>query len=208
MAYYLKGLQMSDGRWRLAANRPPIESSEIEVTAVAMRVMKEYAPAPRRAEYAAAAQAAAKWLATAKPVSTEDRAFQLLGLVWGQGDKAVTSRLAQELIREQRPDGGWAPIGPSGMSSDAYATGQALTALREAGIATTDDAYAKGVRYLLGTQRADGSWYVQTRAQPVQAYFESDFPHGRDQFISAAATNWAMLALIPVAAREPATRSN
>jgi hypothetical protein len=208
MAFYLRGLQMSDGHWRVAANRPPIESSDIEVTAVAMRVMKEYAPAPYRAEYATAAQSAASWLATAKPVGTEDRVFQLMGLVWGQGDKALISRLAQDLIKEQRGDGGWAPIGPSGMSSDAYATGEALTALREAGIATTDDSYAKGVRFLLGTQRPDGSWYVQTRAQPVQAYFESDFPHGRDQFISTAATNWAMQALIPVAAREPATRGS
>ena len=62
----------------------------------------------------------------------------------------------------------------------------------------------RGVRYLLATQRADGSWYVATRAVPVQAYFDTGFPHGRDQFISAAATNWAVQALIPVAGREPA----
>ena len=53
----------------------------------------------------------------------------------------------------------------------------------------------KGVRYLLSTQLDDGSWYTKSRAVPIQPYFESGFPHGRDQFISAAATNWAVTAL-------------
>jgi hypothetical protein len=30
---------------------------------------------------------------------------------------------------------------------------------------------------------------------PIQPYFESGFPHGRNQFISAAGTNWAAMAL-------------
>ena len=51
------------------------------------------------------------------------------------------------------------------------------------------------MRFLLGTQLEDGSWYVRSRAIPVQPYFDSEFPHGQDQFISAAATNWAISAL-------------
>ena len=35
MARHLKDDQMPDGRWRLIANRPPLESSEIEATALA-----------------------------------------------------------------------------------------------------------------------------------------------------------------------------
>jgi hypothetical protein len=30
-----------------------------------------------------------------------------------------------------------------------------------------------------------------------EPYFDSDFPHSRDQFISAAATNWAVIGLAP-----------
>jgi len=41
--------------------------------------------------------------------------------------------------------------------------------------------------------------YVRSRSLPVQPYFDSDFPHGRDQFISAAATNRAVMALAPAA---------
>ena len=54
----------------------------------------------------------------------------------------------------------------------------------------------RGVRYLLGTQLEDGTWRVRSRSLPTQAYFESGFPHGVDQYISAAATQWAALALL------------
>ena len=81
--------------------------------------------------------------------------------------------------------------------SDAYATGQALVALSQAGaIPVSDAAYKRGVDFLLKTQLADGSWYVRSRAIPLQPYFEGGFPHGNDQWISAAATNWAALALL------------
>jgi N-acyl-D-amino-acid deacylase len=82
------------------------------------------------------------------------------------------------------------------MESDAYATGQALAALRESGVVDPgDQAVGRGVAYLLRTQLEDGSWLVKSRAVPIQAYFESGFPHGADQWISAAATAWAVRAL-------------
>ena len=62
-------------------------------------------------------------------------------------------------------------------------------ALRESGsIAPGDAQYQRGVRYLIESQMEDGSWLVKTRAPSFQPYFDSDFPHGYDQFISAAAT--------------------
>jgi len=85
--------------------------------------------------------------------------------------------------------------------SNAYATGQALVALRESGItAPADQQYQRGVRYLVRSQMEDGSWLVKTRSPSFQPYFESDFPHGYDQFISAAASNWAVMALLPAIA--------
>ena len=82
------------------------------------------------------------------------------------------------------------------MESDAYATGEALVALRESGaIAAGPPAARRGVEFLLKTQLDDGSWFVKSRAVPIQAYFESGFPHGADQWISAAATAWAVTAL-------------
>jgi hypothetical protein len=87
----------------------------------------------------------------------------------------------------------WAQL--STMDSDAYASGEALFALGVSGLAATDAAYQRGLKYLLRTQLDDGRWFVRSRAFGFQPYFESGFPHGRDQFISASATAWAAMAL-------------
>ena len=198
LARYLKTHQQLDGSWKLFAYRPPIESSEIEVTAEALRSLQVYAPKTQREEYDQSVRHAAEWLAQAEPRNNEDRAFQLLGLKWAGSKRDALDKIAQSILADQRPDGGWAQL-PT-LSSDAYATGQALYALRESGMINTNHkAYQRGVEYLRTTQLADGSWHVGTRALPVQPYFESGFPHGVDQFISMAATNWAVLALAPVA---------
>jgi N-acyl-D-amino-acid deacylase len=55
------------------------------------------------------------------------------------------------------------------------------------------------MQFLLSTQFEDGSWYVRTRSQPIMPLFDSDFPYGRDQWISVAATNWAVMALAEAA---------
>jgi hypothetical protein len=137
-------------------------------------------------------------LAKAHPKTNEDRVFQILGLAWAGGPKDAIQGAARGLLAEQRPDGGWGQH--ASLASDAYATGQALTALHQAGdLAATDAAYQRGVEYLRKTQLDDGSWYVRSRSIPFQPYFESGFPHGHDQWISAAATNWATMALIPAA---------
>lgn len=197
-ARYLKNDQLSDGRSRITIHRPPLESSEIEITAVAMRAMQSYAPKAQRGEYEKAVWRAAGWIRTAQPRTTADRAFQLLGLTWAGDSPDSLQKPARELLAEQRADGGWGQL--STLASDAYATGQALVALHEAGaLAVTDPAYHRGVEYLLSTQLEDGSWHVTSRAFPFQPYFESGFPHGPDQWISVAATNWATTALVPAA---------
>jgi ankyrin repeat protein len=198
MARFLKNHQRPDGSWIIFAHRPPIEASDIEVTANSMRAMQLYAPQTQRAEYDRAIRLAVDWIASAKPRNNEDRAFQLLGLAWAKKDQRSIHAAAQTLIAEQRSDGGWAQI--SSLPSDAYATGQALVALRESGaITTTDPVYKHGVQFLMNTQLADGSWYVKSRAIRIQPFFESGFPFGRDQFISAAGTNWATQALTSAA---------
>jgi ankyrin repeat protein len=196
MARFLKSQQSPDGGWRVFAHRPPIESSDIQVTAASLRALQAYGPKTQRAEYETAAKRAADWLMKAQPRTTEDRAFQLLGLGWAgvNAKDAFIRKAVRDLVAEQRPDGGWAQI-PS-LESDAYATGQALVALKEAGAhPASDPAYIRGIAFLLKTQIEDGSWYVRSRAIAFQPYFESGFPHGHDQWISAAATNWATMAL-------------
>ena len=160
-----------------------------------MRALQLYAPVADRAAYQEAIAHAASWLRDAQPRSNEDHAFRLLGLAWSNADKNVINGQAQAIIAAQRSDGGWAQI-PT-LESDAYATGQALVALTQSGALPVSSAvYQRGVTFLLKTQHADGSWFVRSRAVPLQPHFESGFPYGKDQFISAAATNWATQALI------------
>jgi hypothetical protein len=194
MVRFLRRKQAAAGHWPIDAHRPPIESSDIQVTALSMRSMQLYAPALERAAYDDPVRRAGAWLAKADVRTNEDRAFQLLGLGWSKAPTGAIQKAARALIAEQRADGGWSQL--TGLASDAYATGQALTALVESGaITASDTTYRRGTGYLLNTQLADGSWFVQSRAIPIQPFFESGFPHGRDQFISAAATNWATMAL-------------
>jgi hypothetical protein len=107
----------------------------------------------------------------------------------------------RELLGEQDAEGGWGQ--KRGMTPDAYATGSVLVALHEAGeLSSQDSAWLRGLGYLLRTQKPDGSWHVVSRAKPLQEYFESGFPHGKDQFISAFATGWAAEALLMFLAEE------
>lgn len=194
MAHVLKRKQDASGQWRIFAHRPPIESSDIQVTAASMRALQLYAPKADRAEYDAAIAKAAAWLAKAIPTSTEDRVFQLRGLAWSNASRDAVQKAGAALVAQQKADGGWSQI-PS-IGSDAYATGQVLVALAESGaLRPGDAAYKRGIEFLMNTQYADGSWFVKTRALRIQPHFESGFPYGLDQFISAAATNWATRAL-------------
>jgi ankyrin repeat protein len=194
MAYYIKNRQLADGRWAVLGHRPPLEASDIQVTATSVRALSEYAPAAQRGEYQESIDRGAAWLAAAVARTNDELAFRLLGLAWSGMKREVIQSAARDLLSRQQPDGGWAQL-PS-MNSDAYATGQALVALSESGaLDVKDPAYQRGVKFLLETQLADGSWFVKTRALPIQRQFDTGFPHGTDGWISAAATNWATTAL-------------
>jgi mono/diheme cytochrome c family protein len=193
-AIWLKRRQGVDGRWSLATLRPPIESNDIEVTAMSMRALQLFAPPSRRAEYQQAVDRAGAWLTTARANATEERAFRLLGLSWASAPPGAIDEAVRQLLAAQRPDGGWAQ--EAAMPSDAYATGEALVAMRESGAVPADaPAFRKGIEYLLRTQYEDGTWYVASHSVPIQSYFESGFPYGAHQWISAAATAWATTAL-------------
>jgi ankyrin repeat protein len=195
VAMYLKSHQTSDGDWpyAIADTRPPICSDYIAQTAVSMRALQLYAPKADKAAYDQAIQQAAAWMAKVQSTNNEDRSYRLLGLAWAGMYQDATHKTMQELLARQRPDGGWSDL--DSMESSAYATGQSLFALQTAGLPRSDAAYQRGVKFLLSTQQEDGSWYVKSRAMALQPYFDAGFPHGFDQWISAAGTNWATIAL-------------
>ena len=193
VAHYMQGMQTRDGIWVTTGSRPPMTSDDFQTTAFAIYTLRHFAPAAAEAETAKALARAAAFLEKATPATTQERAFHLLGLAWSNAGAAV-GEAGRRLAATQRPDGGWAQL--PGMGSDAYATGEALYALNVAGrMPVTSPTYQKGVRYLLSTQAVDGSWHVKARSLWIQPYFESGFPYGHDQWISAAGTSWACMAL-------------
>ena len=195
VAMFLKGRQSPDGHWAypLGDSRPPLCSDYIGQTALSMRSLQLYAPKVHKAAYDQSVQLAAQWLAKALSKNNDDRGWRLIGLAWAGKDKDAMQKAMRELLAKQRSDGGWSDL--DSMESGAYATGKALVALQTAGLPVTDAAYERGVQYLLKTQQEGGSWFVKTRALAFQPYFESGFPHGFDQWISAAGSSWASMAL-------------
>jgi hypothetical protein len=159
-----------------------------------MRALQLYAPVAVKAEYEKGVQHAAAWLAMAEPKNDEDRIWQLQGLAWAGMDKDAIARARKRVMDLQRGDGGWAQM--ASLKRDAYMTGRALVALEAAGLPVSDAAYKRGVQFLLNNQMEDGSWFVRTRSLTLQPYFETGFPHGFNQSISAAGASWATMALI------------
>ena len=187
--------QRQDGRWGRgpALARPPMNDGDIARTARAVAALRTFGPPARRAELDARIDRARAWLLATEPLTTDDHVMRLLGLVWSGAERSRVGQAAARLQALQRSDGGWG--GNPGLASDAFSTGEALYALRESGRAASAAAHRRGVRYLRARQAADGSWHVASRAVEFQPYFESGFPYGRDQWISAAATAWASTAL-------------
>ena len=181
-----------------------MESSTISRTAWSMRALKKYAWPARQREFDKRIARGREWLLKAQPATSYEEADRIMALRLAGTPEAVLVPAVDKLIKEQREDGGW-PQNPY-LDSDPYATGVVLSTLSEAGLLKpADPAYARGVAYLLATQFPDGSWYVRSRSPKLQPYFESQFPYGHDQWISAAATARAVMALAPAAA--PQTRA-
>lgn len=199
IAQHIATAQQPDGGWRMFDGRPPQSSSDITSTAVIARGIGLYLPEQFQDEKDARMRRARDWLLKSKPVTTEERTYQLFGLLWTGADEGVRKNAAKQLLAEQRKDGGWSQL--PHLDSDAYSTGEVLSALHQAvGLATSGPVYQRGLRFLLDTQKADGSWLVTSRLHPPAPisppYFQTGFPHGRNQFISIMGTEWATTALL------------
>jgi hypothetical protein len=195
VTHFLLAWSKDQGYWRPSGNRPPSEASRFTTTYLAVRAIHVFGTKEQQEEIATRNKKALAWLRETKPRDTEDRVFQLRALHYLGAPHDQTQPLAKELLEAQRDDGGWAQKGD--MDSDAYATGTVLVALLQTGHLKVDDpVYQRGLQFLIRTQKPDGSWHVKSRSKPFQTYFESGFPHGKDQFISITASSWATLALL------------
>ena len=194
MVKFLLKTQRTDGYWP-TGNRPPLEESAITVTALAAIELDRFARRELRPDADKAVDKARKWLVNAPVKVNEDRTSRLWGLrrLRKAQDADADAQANPDAAKGQNQDGGWSSA--EGLASDAYATGQTLARLWEAGESPRSATYQQGVKYLLKTRQPDGSWKLETRCKPIQIYFDNGDPHGKHQFISTSATAWAVVAL-------------
>lgn len=193
VSHYLLEFQKDDKRWHQGSSRPPSAGSDFANTYLALRALRHFATEDQQTAMDARIADVGEWLLVTQAKDTEDRVFRFRALPYVEAKQDQIAAERNKLISQQQEDGGWSQ--KPEMSSDAYATGTVLTALLRDGVDTTDPVVVRGVTYLLDSQLDDGSWHVVTRAKPFQPYFETGFPHKKDQFISTAATGWATIAL-------------
>ncbi len=207
VAEYLLQYQSNQDHWSSSSNRPPSEASDFSATYVALISLNQFGTPEQQTRIVQRKSQVKQWLLSAAARDTEDEVFRLLSMQYADIAPNLISDKATELIAKQRDDGGWSQN--SEMASDAYATGTVLVALnRSSHLAVDDPIYQRGIRFLINTQNEDGSWHVVSHSKPFQEYFESGFPHGVDQFISATATGWAVLALLSATAKADQTDPN
>lgn len=189
LARYLYAQQMSAGFFtQRGVSRFPIEESDIHRTALAVYTLSSF---PHIVDSARLTQAT-RWLAAQPVKNIDEAAMKLLGLAWGRAPRQDINAAANSLAKLQLADGSF---------EDPYFTGLAIFALREgAAWPASHKVITRAAAWLKTHQLPDGSWFQSSRAPKFQPYFESGFPHGHNQWISAAATSWAILGLVEAGA--------
>ena len=194
--------RIENARWTTSCRRPPLQGSDVADTVLSLLGMARYAAAEQQPACAKAKAAALEWLAQARLERQEDRNWRLWGLHHLDGDEAAKSAVREVIFKAQQPDGGWSQA--TDLPSDAFSTGQTLFMLLKTGVAPSHAAIQHGRDYLLRTQHADGSWLVESRVKnKAQPYFENGDPHGEHQFLSTAATAWAVAGLVQLLPSKP-----
>jgi len=192
---FLLQYQQDQSRWTHPGFRPPSSGSDFTVTFVALKGLTVYGTDSQQELIQKRIETVGAWLRETTPVDNEDRVFKLHALRLLRMNEELIKTEAKQLLERQQDDGSWPQTDDA--TGDVYATATSLYALLETGSLKTDsEQTARAARYLLDTQQEDGSWRVISRAKPFQTYYETGYPHGKDQFISVAAAGWATLALL------------
>jgi hypothetical protein len=188
--------QTENGSWSAwPGTRPPLFGNSDE-SLTALAVLATLPAAAAGDEQAKAARdKGIKWLAETK-TDHDPQSIALRLVLWKR-----LSRPAEEWVPlvkcikvRQNADGGWSQT--KDMTSDAWATGQALYALAYAGIKPSEPAIARGQAFLVKAQRPDGSWPMTSRpTEPGGKGATSLIP------ITGAGSAWAVLGLVRSANR-------
>lgn len=160
-AQWLVTRQLDDGSVPGDNGRAPIEQGDIQQAGNAIEIWTAALAIRPETSWSEARAKALAFVAAAETHTTQDRAFKILTLAQ-RGDAAqqkAARQLAVQLADEARNDGSWRiePEDPEAPASP-FATGQALYAMRQAGLGTNTRAFRRGVEFLMSTQGGNGAW--------------------------------------------------
>jgi hypothetical protein len=177
-------LQTPDGSWDVDAAGSvgsPVTYGRVLATRMAIATLA----ASDKAKYRAALAKARVWLESTEPRSVVDAAATLLALSVAASPVAERQRnRSLEIVHQgESPDGGWGPFVNS--PPEAFDTALVLLALSAQRQPTEAALIARGRKYLLATQNADGSWPATTRPRGVDSYAQQ-----------LSTTAWATQALL------------
>lgn len=183
-ATHVLSRQESDGSWKRFEGRPPFRELQEAATLLAELSL---GPTPRTGDETATNRTKTRqWLAT-NSTGESQQALCLRILIGHERPASV-----EQLLRRQNDDGGWSQT--KEMSSDAYATGQAIYALlSRGGIDRNDPAIVKARNFLVKSQQPDGAWLMTSR--PPNNGSTKD-PSGNLEPITVAGSAWAVLGLL------------
>jgi len=184
----VKGDQTENGSWASwPETRPPIfGNSDESMTALALLALLPAAGEDMKA----VRDKGVKWLSETK-TDNDPQSIAMRLVLWKRLGRPAKEwePLVRDIKARQNADGGWSQA--KGMGSDAWATGQALYALAEAGIKPDDEVISRGQTFLVKTQREDGSWPMTSRPMT---------PGGKEAkggvAITGAGSAWAILGLV------------
>jgi len=185
--------QEEDGSWLSPppANGPPPvwESTEVRVLWANLALQTGDALQTEAANVRASREKAAQWLRQAETgSSTHAAALRLLSSIRAGNSQPETQPATDQLFAKQRSDGGWGQL--DDLSSDAFATGQALYVLNVAGVNVDRTEVKRGLAFLVRTQNDDGSWPMKSRAHPGAKPFTNPIP------ITYFGSAWAILGMV------------
>jgi hypothetical protein len=187
----VKSDQTEDGSWSSwPETRPPIfGNSDESMTALAtLALLPEAVAGDDTAR--AVRDKGVRWLTDTRS-DDDPQSIAMRLVLWRRLGRPATEwePLAKRIKERQHSDGGWSQA--KGMASDAWATGQALYALAEAGTTPDEAAITRGRGFLVRTQRDDGSWPMTSRpVKPAGEGSKSLIP------ITGAGSAWAILGLV------------
>jgi hypothetical protein len=183
--------QTENGSWASwPETRPPIfGNSDESMTALATLAVLPVAAAGDDVAKAARDRGV-KWLAETK-TDEDPQSIAIRLVLWKRLGRPAEEwqPLVRRITERQNADGGWSQA--KDMASDAWATGQALYALANAGLKPEEPVIRRAHAFLIKTQRDDGSWPMTSRPlKPRGEGSKSLVP------ITGAGSAWAVLGLV------------